>query len=254
MRSILAAVAIFFLAIPVIAKAKKSSPAPKIFNWRETANQELTPKENEIAKVSASPATVVTRNDAVASPIIYEGLQFGVSVQTYQPHGQLRVIGVDSYDASALGEKPMTHLQLRWLPLTIASLGQMGAGFYGSLGYAQHPVTLRGSTGASVGKTVVHSTLATAGAALEWPLPLRNFSFGADLGVGRLDQIQASVLQSANVSERVWIGTGGGSFRYRYHEVALALGYERRFAISTNVAGLTPQTDNYLLGLLYGFR
>lgn len=233
------------------AKAKTQKPKAEP-NWREAAALELSPQESDYSKESLpSPATVATTLHDVKSPIIYQGLQLGIRAQMYRPSGQMRVIGLNNYDAATLGSQLMFHAQLRWLPWSIK---ETGVGFYGSVGYAQHPVTLRGASGLPIGSTKIHTALSQAGLTAEHALPVKNMSIGADLGVGRLDQVQASEVQTANVSERSWLSSVGASLRYRKNSIGVALGYDRQSLLGKSSSGLTPQADNVSLGVLVGFR
>lgn len=240
---------------PKKRKKKKSTTPIEAVNWRSKAAEELiVDPKNQSAVQNASPATVVTTTEIIETPVIYSGLQIGLTLQSYRPQAKVKVLGQEPYDASEVGSTVMTGVLLRWLPWELAQFGRPGIGFSVAGDYSRQSVRLLGDSGADLGKTYLHSGMLSSGVVAEWILPQApEWILGAELSAGRMDLIQTSVTSLASNSEQAWFLAPSATAKYRLGDLWLSLSYARRLKVLSQ-SSLQPQENGLIFGLLYGLR
>lgn len=239
------------------SKSKKKKAPATSQALQETAASELSISQKEKStEVLETPATVRLSVAPVKSPIVYSAFQLGVSVQSYQPVGLGRVEGVDPYDLSALGTRPMASVDLRWLPIETSLLPNTNIGGFVSAGYAQHPVKLRTPTGTEIKNTRLQTLKAEAGFALTRHSGAHPRWGGTLLmGMGRLESIQASDSAFANNSSSLLYGSASLLAEYRWFDQwSLTGGYVNRLRLTRTSDNLDVQRHNFVIGFLGSFR
>lgn len=243
------------------AKAKRSSEvAPQQVDPEDLSIQamkELTlPSEDLTTGVLPTPATVRSRIEEVRSPIRPLAYRLGLSIQPYEPKGQMSVGTLAPYDISVVGTQPMVALEGQWLPFNITSIPGLQAGLFASLGYAQHTVNLRSPTGATLEDTVLHSLKAQAGVTGSYQLPKSpRWSAHGNLGVGRLSTIQASTSSYANSSSSSWFASLGlAAERNLIPNLSAYIGYDLRIRLASDGGGSDLPAHNILIGFLGNFE
>lgn len=254
-------VSLIILAATLV-QAAPSKKQTVIEDYRQRASEELVPSEEALKEAAAAenvrstPGTVVTSTQDLQNPVIYDGLMLGVTLQQYRPQGLGRVVGLPSYDYSSLDPSPMVGLQLRWLPWQFNnSWGKPQLGFLVSARYAKHMLVERYEASGPLGETQLHSLLSDVGTVIQWNIPKHEeYSFAAELSVGRLDAIQTSENRLANSTNAMLMSSFTVSAKRRVGNYWLNLAYDQRYTSFGERDGIRKPANQFVLGFLYALR
>ncbi|MBX3022689.1 MAG: hypothetical protein KF799_13535 [Bdellovibrionales bacterium] len=235
---------------PVSEKAKV--PAAPI-DYRDRALSELRPKEDSYShNLQPILATVQTQKIEATDPVLYQGLQLGLTFQRYRPQGRVRLVTLGE---RSVDQQPtvMTGLEMRYMPFTTTLLGHHTWGFRGAVNYAVQNVKLYGPTGKDLGPTKLHSIQAAGYVSQEWSFAdTSDWSWLVDIGIGHFDLIQTGEHNFSQASGGGWIALLRTGPSYRLGSVWMNLAYERRTTLTRDWARI--KEDGVLLGVQYGFR
>jgi len=221
-------------------------------DFKAEALKELAPPQGKTAPPSIRPSAVVqTRVIEAGDPLLYEGLQVGLSVQRYNPKGRIPLI--------VLGEKRLEDQPSAWM-YGVEIKGQLASNWLWShhqigwrwvTNYANQKVDLRGPTGVSLGETRLHALQNTLFMAQEWGFTAR-WSLLLDLGYSRFDVIQSGQNAFSETSGELWMVAGRLGVAYRLGAFWVNLEYERRWP--TKPSWVEVDSGNWILGLKYAVR
>ncbi|MGE0631312.1 MAG: hypothetical protein AB7O96_02815 [Pseudobdellovibrionaceae bacterium] len=237
----------------VFAAPKKEAASE---NYRETATQELTPKSGDYSTGQRStPATVVVSSLPVQDPIVYNGLQLGVTFQEYTPLGRGKIIGLPSYRYEYLNAAPMVGLQLRMLSKPLSFLGGPQVGPFLSVRYSKHRLPRYAYTNADLGDAELHSLWTTLGVAFQWNIPqYEENSLGFEAMVDRLDAVQASENRLANSSQYLWTSGASVFAKRKLGNFWTSLAYTRQTESFGKKRDISIAEDHFILGFSYALR
>lgn len=226
-----------------------------------TASAELTVEKSDLSSgVLPTPGTVRSAIAPVVDPVSRPVFEAGLSLQSYQPAGRMKLPSMEPFDLGTIPAGPMLALEVRWLPLHFAApfapSQPLSFGPFMSVGYSALPVKLSTPSGAPITKTELHLLKAEAGGALAWQ-PAERSPWGArfELGGGQLTETQASSSSYANHSAALLFASAGLYGERRFMErLTVFLGYDHRVPLRGEPDEITLQRSNILAGLTGGFQ
>jgi hypothetical protein len=212
--------------------------------------------EAKTSDVVDTAATVKAQALIEPAERIESEVEVGLTIQPFRPQGRGHVDGFDSYDLGSLGDQPMLAIEARTLPLALEEFPYIDIGGSLAIGYAQHAVNLRGTTGMGLERTKLHSIstqlMALARANLFGVSP---WSLLVKAGAGRLDSMQTGETVATNESSHLWYAGSGAFLERRLSQRLSAFGgYEYRLPVSKTSADLDLMRHNFLLGVMGGFQ
>lgn len=237
-------------------KTSTSGPvAPEVLENQAT-KELMLPKEDLSQGVLPTPATVRSRVEDVKNPIRPLEYRLGVSLQPFTPKGTMPVGDLIPYDLSDAGTNAMVAIDGQWLPIGFADVPGLEAGAFASVGYAQFDLALRAPTGLRLADTKLHAIKAQIGATASYQLPKSPlWSLHGNLGVGRMQLIQASPVSYANASSAVnFASLGVAAERSLLPKLSVYAGYDFRLALNRSSEGADVSNHNVLLGFLGNFE
>lgn len=198
-------------------------------------------------------ATVVTQEIRSTDPIYYQGLQVGLTAQSYRPRGTVPLVGLGERRLDDLPSTILPGLELRYMPWVTEVGGRHLIGFRTAASYAAQGVKLVSPTGKDLGPTKLHSLQASLFLSQEWVWTARpSLSAALDLGVGRFDLIQSGTANVAQASSGLWLSLLRVGPAYRIGPVWLSVMYEARRPLSRGWARVAD--DAVLAGVQYAVR
>jgi hypothetical protein len=229
--------------------------APEVLENQAT-KELMLPKEDLSQGVLPTPATVRSRVEDVKNPIRPLEYRLGVSLQPFTPKGTMAVGDLIPYDLSDAGTNAMAAIDAQWLPLSFENVAGLEAGAFASVGYAQFDLALRAPTGLRLEDTKLHAIKAQIGATASYQLPKSPlWSLHGNLGVGRMQLIQASPVSYANASSAVnFASLGVAAERSLLPKLSVYAGYDFRLALNRSSEGADVANHNVLLGFLGNFE
>lgn len=235
--------------------ARNAAPEAKPpADYRARALEELRP---DAAAYSADPsprlATVVTQEIRSTDPIYYQGLQFGLTAQSYRPRGTVPLVTLGDRRLDDMPATVLPGLELRYMPWVTSLLGAHALGVRAAASYVAQTIALTGTTGKDLGPTKLHTLQISAFLSQEWVWASRpSLSFTFDLGAGHFDLIQAGRANLAQASSGLWLALLRAGPAYRVGPVWLNVQYEARRPLSRGWARVAD--DAVLAGVSYGLR
>lgn len=231
---------------------KTDTKAP--VDYRSRALDELKPPPQAYS-LDPSPrlATVVTQEIKSTDPIYYQGLQIGLTAQSYRPHGTVPLVTLGERRLDDMPATILPGLELRYMPWVTELGGRHLVGFRTAASYVAQSVKLVSSTGKDLGPTKLHSLQASILLSQEWVWAARPaLSAMLDLGVGRFDLIQSGTSNVAQASSGLWLSLLRVGPSYRIGPVWLNVMYEARRPLSRGWARVAD--DAWIAGVQYGIR
>jgi hypothetical protein len=245
----------------IVPKRKKSRAAFDEISLPLRAAEEIAvPVEQRSEGIMPTPATVQLAVTPVESPIRRSKFKLGLAIQPYRPEGRMELTGLEPYDVSIAGTRPMTSLEFQWLPISfdsIASIAWIEAGMFASVGYARHPMELVSPVGTKVEATEIHSLKAQLGFAASYRPGGMGGALALEtrLGAGRLSSLQSSSAPYANTSAGLNFFSAGLVAEYRVWERwAVFAGYDHRMPSGDQPQEIVLQRQNYFAGIWGGFQ
>jgi len=232
---------------------KKAAPDPISYQVVPASELSAAPIEPIPQASGAIQGLQVAVLPSVEQQIAFE---FGVSVQAYQPSGKISLQGVQPYSIGDVGTQPMVALDLAWMPMQFETDWPTSMGFFASMGYAQHKVSLNDVNGASVSNTVLQS-LKTEGGLVASIQPGLESKYRLKLqgGAGHWNQIQSSDALFANQSAYEIFATLGAVGEVRFtRQFAVYLAYEYRSPLQSEPEEIHLQRDNLQAGISGSFE
>lgn len=238
-------------------KAKKKNEQEELPTWQQAFKELVVTPEEQSAEIVATPATVVTKIEAVKSPLAPPAFVFDFALEPYQPAGRMKISGFQAYELDTLGMRPMPSLTFRWLPVPIESENVFSSfGIFVSGAFDQHAVDLTSPTGESFRNTSL-STLKWQSGLVGTLKPGADSPWGTrvEAGLGELKIIQSSAASIANHSaSEAYASFAIYGERRIWSQLSAFIGYDHRIPMGSGATEIELSRSNFKFGLSGGFN
>lgn len=238
-------------------KKKKPKKQAEQESAARTAESELAlSPEDKTPSIVETPATVRLSVAPVVNPMSWPSFELGVSVQSIQPRGVMRLPGMEAYNLDGLAARPMMALEFRWLPIQLASDHPVSFGMFSSLGYAEHTLSIVSPAGVRLENTVLRSIKLQIGGAALWKYSLGSpWALRGELGAGQFSVAQSSTSSYANQSATETFASAALFGEYHFWErFAFFTGLDYRTPVRGEPDEIVLQRMNIMAGLTGGFH